>query len=567
MPETFHWTGDKLMNLKDLPKTWDLIVIGGGITGAGILREAAGMGLRAILIEQEDFAWGTSSRSSKLVHGGLRYIKEGHLLLTKISVEERDRLLAEAPGLVEPLGFMLPVYEEQKPGKKLLKVGLTIYDIMARERQHRFLKPDELLEKLPFINPVGLLGGFHYYDAQVDDSRLVLRLIIESVNSGARALNYTRVKRIIRSSEGNVLGVDVEDVETSEQGRLFTDALFNATGCWAEKLHPSPDSNRHLRPLRGSHLVFPAEILPLKEGLSFIHPHDGRAAFAVPWEGAVLVGTTDLDHTNDLAVVPNITEAEVTYLMEGVQAIFPSLEITLRDCIAAFAGIRPVLSDGKREPSEESREHVVWIDRGLITVTGGKLTTFRRLASDALKAAKPFLPPDSEVHRKDPVFDEMPEMPEKDYGLSRQTWRRLYGRYGRAAGEIVQNSAPGDLEIIPGTHTLWAELPYVAENESIRHLQDLLLRRVRIGLLTPEGGKKYLKRIQKICRDVLPWDRRRWKEEIRQYLELWNHAHNLPLRRAEVLAGQRIVSFRTLKAAVRKIYHSVKPAKKRSQAA
>jgi glycerol-3-phosphate dehydrogenase len=555
------------MSFKNLPKTWDLIVIGGGITGAGILREAARMGLQAILIEQEDFAWGTSSRSSKLVHGGLRYIKEGHLLLTKISVEERDRLLAEAPGLVEPLGFMLPVYEEQKPGRKLLKVGLTIYDIMARERQHRFLKPDELLERLPFINPAGLLGGFHYHDAQVDDSRLVLRLIKESVDSGARALNYTRVKRIIRSSEAKVLGIDIEDVETGEDGSLFTDAVFNATGCWAEKLHPSPDSHRHLRPLRGSHLVFPAEVLPLREGLSFMHPRDGRAVFAVPWEGAVLVGTTDIDHAEDLAVVPHITEDEVTYLMEGVQAIFPSLDINLRDCLSAFAGIRPVLSEGKREPSEESREHVVWVDRGLITVTGGKLTTFRRLAWDALKAGKPFLPPDSDVHRQDPIFAEMPPMPENDYGLPLQTWRRLYGRYGRAAGEIVQTAAPRDLEIIPGTHTLWAELRYVAEKERIRHLGDLLLRRVRIGLLTPEGGKQYLIRIQKICRDVLPWGRRRWKEEIKQYLELWNHAHNLPLRRAEVLAKGNIVSFRSLKAALSKIYRKVMPAKKHSRAA
>lgn len=555
------------MSFKNLPKTWDLIVIGGGITGAGILREAARMGLQAILIEQKDFAWGTSSRSSKLVHGGLRYIKEGHLLLTKISVEERDRLLAEAPGLVEPLGFILPVYEEQKPGRKLLKVGLTIYDIMARERQHRSLKPAELLEKLPFLNPDGLLGGFHYYDAQVDDSRLVLRLINESVNSGARALNYTRVNRINHSSEGKMLGIEIEDVETGEEGSLFADAVFNATGCWAEKLHPSPDSHRHLRPLRGSHLVFPAERLRLKEGVGFIHPRDGRAVFAVPWEGAVLVGTTDLDHTEDLAVVPHITEDEVSYLMEGVQAVFPSLDITLRDCLSAFAGIRPVLSEGKRDPSEESREHVVWVDRGLITVTGGKLTTFRRLVWDAFKAAKPFLPPDSEVHRKDPVFAEKLPLPENEFGLPPQTWRRLCGRYGRAAYEVVQPADPKDLEIIPGTCTLWAELRYAAERESIRHLGDLLLRRVRIGLLTPEGGKKYLKRIQKICRDVLPWDRRRWKEEIKLYLELWNQAHNLPLRRAEVLAKGKIVSFRTLKAAVSRIYRKVKPTKKHSRAA
>lgn len=556
------------MGIKDLPKTWDLIVIGGGITGAGILREAARMGLEVILIEQKDFAWGTSSRSSKLVHGGLRYIKEGHFLMTKIAVEERDRLLAEAPGLVEPLGFLLPVYEEQSPGKKILKVGLTIYDIMARERQHRFLKTDEFLKKLPAINPKGLKGGFHYFDAQVDDSRLVLRLINESVASGAYALNYTAVKSIIRTDEGNVVGVEVADVETGESGSLFSDAVVNATGCWAEKLHPSPEPQRHLRPLRGSHLVFPSDVLPLKEGFSFIHPRDSRAAFVVPWEGAVLVGTTDLDHTQDLAVVPNITEDEVTYLMEGIQAIFPSLNITLNDCISAFAGIRPVLSEGKLKPSEESREHVVWVDQGLITVTGGKLTTFRRLAWDALKAAKQYLPPDREANRKDPAFAAVPQIPASDYGLSLQTWRRLYGRYGKAAEAIVRNAAPADLTLIPGTHTLWAELPHVAKNEKIRHLGDLLLRRVRIGLLTPEGGREYLKRVQKLCKDVLPWDRQRWKKEINMYIELWNHAYNLPVRRAELLAKRKIISFSALlKAALSRIYYKVRPTKKHHQTA
>ena len=555
------------MNLKKLPKTWDLIVIGGGITGAGILREAARMGLKVILIEQNDFAWGTSSRSSKLGHGGLRYIKEGHFLMTKIAVEERDRLLAEAPGLVEPLGFLLPVYEEQRPGKGLLKVGLTIYDIMAGERQHKSLKIDEFLEKLPYINPAGLKGGFHYFDAQVDDSRLVLRLINESIAAGALALNYTKAKGINRNGEGKVSGIEIEDVETGEEISLFSEAIINATGCWAEKLHPSPDAQRYLRPLRGSHLVFPFSALPLKEGFSFIHPRDGRAAFAVPWEGAVLIGTTDLDHPQDLAVVPHITEDEVAYLMEGLQAIFPSLKITLNDCISAFAGIRPVLSEGKLKPSEESREHIVWVDRGLITVTGGKLTTFRRLAWDALKSAKPSLPSGMEVNRKDPIFAEVPQIPANACGLSPQTWRRLYGRYGKAAKAMVQKTAPRNLKGIPGTYTLWAELPHVAKNESIRHLSDLLLRRVRIGLLTPEGGKAYLRRVQRLCKDVLPWDRRRWKKEINMYLELWNYAHSLPVTRAELLAKHKIISFRALKSALSRIYYKVRPTKKHRQAA
>jgi len=156
------------MNLKDIPEKWDLIVIGGGITGAGIFREAARMGLKVILVEQRDFAWGTSSRSSKLVHGGLRYLKEGHFRMTKMAVEERERLLKEAPGLVESLGFLLPIYEDQRPGRRTMQIGLSLYDIMARERQHQYYEAEKFIQMIPHINPNGLKGGFHFLDAQVD---------------------------------------------------------------------------------------------------------------------------------------------------------------------------------------------------------------------------------------------------------------------------------------------------------------------------------------------------------------------------------------------------------------
>jgi len=553
------------MNLKDIPDKWDLIIIGGGITGAGIFREAARMGLSVILIEQRDFAWGTSSRSSKLVHGGLRYLKEGHFKMTKIAVEERERLLKEAPGLVEPLRFLLPIYEDQRPGKRTIQVGLSLYDIMARERQHHYYDREKFKQMVPHINSSGLKGGFEFLDAQVDDSRLVLRLINEAAASGACALNYVAVKRINRNDEGQVVGVNVADVETLENRTLWSPAVINATGSWAEKLHPSPEPLRHLRPLRGSHLVFPAAALPLTKGFSFIHPADQRAVFVVPWEGAVLVGTTDLDHTENLSVEPTITEEEVIYLMRGVQAMFPALAISLQDCLCAFAGIRPVLSEGKLKPSEESREHVVWINDGLITVTGGKLTTFRRLAIDALKAAKPYLPQDTSINRKAPTFDEVPEKPLLGYGLTPPIWRRLYGRYGKAAETIVRKAKPKDLSIVPGTHTLWAELPYVAQNEQIRHLTDLLLRRVRIGLLTPEGGKAYLKRIRKLCQNVLPWDRRRWKKEINTYLDHWLYAHALPVRRAEALEKGRIFSLQALGSALRSIYYKIRPKRRRDQ--
>ena len=520
------------MNISNITSHWDLVIIGGGITGAGILREAVNMGLQTLLVEQKDFAWGTSSRSSKLVHGGLRYLKEGHFLLTKMAVEEREHLLREAPGLVEPLEFLLPVYEHQHPGKHTLQIGLSLYDLMARDHQHRFYEKTDFYRRLPYVRQQDLKGGFFFYDAQVDDSRLVLRLINESVADGAGALNYTTATRILRNDTGVVVGVEIEDTETRESRTLETRTVINATGCWAERLHPSPDPDRHLRPLRGSHLVFPAEVLPIKFGVSFLHPRDNRAVFALPWEGAVLVGTTDLDHKADLSLEPSITESEIIYLLEGLNTIFPSLEISLNDCISTFAGVRPVISEGRLSPSEESREHVVWVDKGLVTVTGGKLTTFRRLAWDALKAARPFLPSEKLPDKQKPIFSRPPDKPPNRFGLADTVWHRLYGRYGQGAEAMVQAAAPRDLELIPGTHTLWAELPFVAANEWVRHLSDLLLRRVRIGLLTAQGGKEHLKRIRSLCRPALPWDNKRWKEEMAMYLKHWNRYHGLPLQRS-----------------------------------
>jgi glycerol-3-phosphate dehydrogenase len=517
--------------LETLPENWDLIIIGGGITGAGILREAAPMGLRVLLAEQKDFAWGTSSRSSKLVHGGLRYLKEGHPLLTKASVEERERLLIEASGLVESLGVLLPVYSGHGLGKWTLVVALTIYDLMAHKRQHRFYSDKEFLMLVPRINKEGLVGGFRFLDAQVDDARLVLRLIQESVALGANAMNYLCVTEIQRNARGEVVGVTVRDTETGAYKTLSCGAVINATGSWAEKLHPSPERKRHLRLLRGSHLVFPSWVFPIPHAVSFFHPSDNRPILTIPWEGAVLVGTTDIDHKEDLSMEPSITEEEIRYLMESLQTQFPSLEVSLKHCISTFAGVRPVLSEGKLPPSKESREHVVWIDNGLVTVTGGKLTTFRRLAWDALKAARPFLPTTRTSGKRKGVFLPVPEKPEEYSGIPLQAWRRLCGRYGKSANELVKMAAPEDLVPVPGTYTLWAELPFVAKREQVRHLSDLLLRRVRIGLLTSEGGKKHLDRIQSLCEPVLPWDRKTWIEERAMYLEQWRRVYAPPIKR------------------------------------
>jgi len=527
------------MNFETLPEEWDLIVVGGGITGAGILREAARMNLRVLLLEQKDFAWGTSSRSTKLVHGGLRYLKEGRFLLTRDAVKERERLLKDAPGLVKQLEFLVPIYKDRGPGRWVLEAGLSIYDLIAHKRQHQFYPFAEFIKLLPHIDQKGLSGGFSFYDAQVDDARLVLRLINEAVQFGGRALNYTTVTKIIRNSTGEVIGIEAEDTETRKVQTLVTGAVINATGVWAEMLHPSPDPKLHLRPLRGSHLIFPYDVLPIDYAVSFIHPVDSRAVFAIPWEGIVLVGTTDLDHRDDLSLEPAISKEEVLYLLEGLRALFPAFDILPKNIQATFAGVRPILSEGKLAPSEESREHVVWKDKGLVTITGGKLTTFRKLALDALNAAKPFFPPVKFNDPNDPVV--LPASPtlEKPDNLSSDIWQNLVGRYGQSAEELVRTAAPEDLAVIPGTQTLWAELPFAAKHEQVRHLSDLLLRRVRIGLLTPRGGKAYFRRIQELCEPVLPWGRRQWKQEIKMYVDQWKYAYSLPEKTIDEICEQQ----------------------------
>lgn len=513
------------MNISDLQEKYDLVVIGGGITGAGILLEASRMGLKTLLVERNDFASGTSSRSSKLVHGGLRYLKEGRLYLTYISVRERERLIKEAPGLVEPLGFMTPVYSDRRPGRLSLEVGLRIYDNMSRHRDHMFYRQNEFSMRVPCVKQENLLGGFHFRDAQVDDSRLVLRVINEALLYGGCALNYAGVIEISRNARGDVAGVVIKESETGATKQVLTRAVINATGSWAEKLHPSPDPTLHLRPLRGSHIVFPGWVFPFPEAVTFFHPKDRRPIFIIPWEGAVIYGTTDVDHKNDLSMEPVISDEEVSYLMDGLNTFFPSLEISVKDALSSYAGIRPVLSRKHLAPSKESREHVVWIDNGLVTITGGKLTTFRKLAADALKAAMPFLPP-VKPKGNEAVFKPLPEE-FTDNRISASVSRRLAGRYGEGAKEIVTGSEPEDLSHIPGTNTLWAELRYAAKHEEVRHLEDLMLRRVRIGLITPEGGKEHIGRIKKLCAPVLSWDERKWDEEINMYLDKWRRAHSI----------------------------------------
>ena len=513
------------MKLETLDKNWDLVIVGGGITGAGILREAVRNGLKTLLIEQRDFAWGTSSRSSKLVHGGLRYLKEGNFRLTHESVKERERLIREAPGLVEPLEFRLPIYKDRSPGKWSMKAGLVIYDMISGKWSHRYYKKDVFSKIESLVETRGLVGGFSFTDAQVDDARLVLRLINESERYGGLALNYTRAVSLVRDGNSRIQGIVLEDTESKEKIQIKTRLVINATGVWAEELHPSPEKNRHLRPLRGSHLIFPIKSIPIKNPVSFFSPIDGRPLFVIPWEGAVLVGTTDLDHEEPLSGEPAATKAEVAYLLDGVNSLFPSLKLTASQAISSFAGIRPVVSEGRVAAGKESRDHVIWKNKGLVTVTGGKLTTFRALAHDTLRSVLDYLPGKHLGDSHEKIFDAV------DPGLapsclSKERFRVLWGRYGKDTAAILADASAEALEPIPGTRTLWAELTHAAINEKIRHLDDLLLRRVRIGLLLHEGGSAYMDRIKSLCAPVMNWDEQKWKKEIEDYFNLWKDCYS-----------------------------------------
>lgn len=515
-------------SLNDIPAKWDMIVIGGGISGAGIFNEATKVGIKTLLLEQNDFAWATSSRSSKLVHGGFRYLGQGLPGLTRTSVIHRQRLLKEASGLVEPLSFFLPVFQNQFPGKWLLAIGLMAYDFMALKKQHRFYGPEDILRFEPHLNRKKLLGAFHYYDAQADDSRMVLRLIREGIFNGGSAANYVEVKNIIKSQKGRVTGVEVQDAETGTAATFHSSVVINATGPWTDRLHPLEKTDFHVRLLRGSHLVFSPKIIPVSHAISFVHPEDGRFVYTIPWENVVLFGTTDLEHNKDLIASPKITQKEVRYLFRGIRACFPSLKITRDDCISTFAGVRTVFSKNKKKPSAESREHFIRKDKGLISVAGGKLTTFRKIAWDVLDLSRPFLNRYISIDTRKPVFPASTGQFYENKGISKQTVHRLRGKYGKDAETIMEKGSKKDLEFIPGTLTLWAELEHAARYEQVRHLSDILLRRVRIGITLPQGAKIHMKRIRRICQPILGWDDVCWEKEVDEYMKIIRNNHTLP---------------------------------------
>lgn len=503
---------------------WDLIVIGGGITGAGILREAARAGLKALLLERNDFAAGTSSGSSKLVHGGLRYLASGDWRLTRESVRERQALMQAAPGLVEPLTFLLPMYAGHRPGRLVMGAALKLYDRMAGLHYSRYLDAGTVHWRVPPLATAELNGAFAYLDARTDDVRLVLRVLSEALADGAVAANYVTAESLLVEND-RVTGVRARDGITGATAELRAPVVINATGPWADALRAGVKGDPRLRPLRGSHFLFDFARLPMAQAVTLFHPRDKRPLFAFPWEGATLFGTTDIDHEGWPGRPARMTPAEADYLIEALAHYFPSLGLRRGDALCAYAGVRPVVGGGAAEPSAESRESAIWDERGLLTVTGGKLTTYRVTALEALAAARDRLPGGLRLDARAPILDPAP-VP------ARPAEARLAGRYGAAYERMRQELPDADFTAVPGSVTAWAELRWALRREAVTGLADLLLRRTRLGLVLPDGATRLLDDVGALCRAELGWDESRWQREREDYLAHWREAHAVPRQEA-----------------------------------
>ncbi|HYP20940.1 MAG TPA: glycerol-3-phosphate dehydrogenase/oxidase, partial [Chloroflexia bacterium] len=482
-------------------------------------------GVRALLVEQHDFAWGASGRSSNVVHGGFRYLMRGQLHLTHDAVRGRQELLAAGEGLVEPLGFLATDYGEGPVWRMAMRAGLAIYDIFAGYWRHAYRGAGDFQMLAPYITTEGLRGGFAFYDAQTDDARLVWRVIQEAVMGGGVALNYARAEQLLWEGD-RVVGVRLRDVVGGNAAEVRARVVVNATGAWADEVRGEVGGQEMVRQLRGSHLVFPGWRVPVAQSITVYHPVDNRPVFLLPWEGSTLAGTTDLDHDQPLNDEPHITPDETAYLMAALEYLFPALDLTLDDIVSTYAGVRPVIGGKhKADPSSESREYSVVEERGLVTVTGGKLTTFHPAALDALEVVRRHIPEAHSPVEKQPVLDAVSK-PQAGVAVP----RRILGRYGNAASAMVAAARDGELEAVPQTHTLWAEVRWAARAEAVVHLEDLMLRRTRLGLLLPRGGESLLPQIGAICRKELGWDSARWEVEMAEYMALWNASYSLPER-------------------------------------
>ncbi len=503
-----------------LPDEVDLAVIGGGINGAGVASLAARAGLKVVLFEKGDFASGTSSKSTKLVHGGIRYLEQFRFPLVFESLHERRRLLDCAPHLVRPLAFLLPSYREDRRPPWMLRIGMTLYDVLAGKNNmhpHRWLNASQALDASPALRPEGLRGCGLYYDGQVNDARLVLEEILSAESNGALCLNDCPVEQAGTEPDGR-MRVHYRHLPSGRSGSLRAKCLVNTTGPWANQISKmiAKEHRDLVRPTRGSHIVLPQ----LLEGHAVLvmSKRDNRIFFVIPWRGYSLVGTTDLDDKGDPdRTAP--TEEEIQYLLSESLRVFPSVPWSRDKVIASFSGLRPLAWSEGGHASSVSREDRILCEGRVLTVLGGKLTTYRSMARKALHAASsllgvpfhslpfPNLPGTPSIPWPSFLLSEIPRLI-KDAGVSPASVGHVVSLYGARASRVLAliEEDPSLRELLhPDRPEILAQVTFAVREEKALHLEDVMLRRLEIGY-TPQRTGEADEKVSHLMARLLGWD-------------------------------------------------------------
>lgn len=525
----------------------DLLVIGGGITGVGVARDAAMRGLRTVLVEQHDFGSGTSSHSSRLIHGGLRYLEQGNLRLVMEANRERRVLLRIAPHLVWPLPFVFPVFQGDRVPAWKLAAAMWLYDLLAlfrNVRPHRMLGRKGVLQQEPMLRARGLVAGARYYDAQCDDARLVIATARSAIGHGALLANYMAVRGLERDG-GRVVGAKIEDQLTGRQAVIRSAVVVNAAGPWADRVRLWEDAGAAplLQVTRGSHIVVDRARIEHQNAVIFPSPIDGRIMFVLPWGDLSYIGTTDTDTAESPdAVAPSADD--LIYLLRSANALFPDARLGLEDVRGAWAGLRPLIVDqAARTASGRSREHAIINGAGgMITVIGGKLTTYRSMAKAVVDRVAQELRRRNkrEPHRDraQPVDLRTDEEPlpggettdlspfrERglEVGLPAHTVDHLVRAYGTEAAGIY-NLGAADRRLFrplaPPHPAIEAEIIHAVRRELAQTVADVLVRRLHLYYERPDYGVPAARRTAELMGRELAWDDARIDAETTRYLEL-----------------------------------------------
>jgi glycerol-3-phosphate dehydrogenase len=503
-------------------ETWDLVVIGGGATGLGTAVDAAARGYRTLLLDAHDFAKGTSSRSTKLIHGGVRYLAQGHLHLVREALHERERLRHNAPHLVHDLSFLIPAYSWW--AKPYYGLGLRLYDGLAGSRgfgPSRSVARAEALRQVPTLEPSGLRGGIVYQDGQFDDARLAIALTRTLTDDlGGTALNYAPVTGLRRSA-GKIDAVEAHDAETGETFAIRARGVINATGIFADEVRrlDEPEAAPMLATSQGAHIVLDRSFLPGDCALLIPKTKDGRVLFVIPWHGRALVGTTDVPVARP-EIEPRPMAEEIAYLLSGA-ARYLTRDPGPSDVLSTFAGLRPLVaapSARERRTANISRDYAVVVSSaGLVTITGGKWTTYRRMGAAAVDRAATVArlsprPSATESLALHGASESAPDEPLAFYGSDASALTRL-------VAERSQWSAP----IHPALPYLGGEIVWAARHEGARTVEDVLSRRTRALILDARAARGAAPRVASILADELGRDATWQAEQVRRFEELAGH--------------------------------------------